>query len=107
MALQEFHSDKRPTLMLVYFVNGTDVGMIEGGGGPSLALKTFEDLWILGDALVQKFKRDESAHLHVLGLINHPHPAATEPFQNAIVGNCFADHRMVVMKSSLLERMVW
>ena len=96
LTLQQLHDDEPLALVLADLVNGTDVGMIEGGGGPSLALKTFEDLWILGDALVQKFKRDETAEAGVFGLVDHTHTAAADFFQNAVMRDRLADKGLQV-----------
>ena len=42
--LQQFHHDEGLPLELVNFVDGADVGMIEAGGGPGLALKSLQGL---------------------------------------------------------------
>jgi len=47
----------------------------------------------------------------VLGLVNHPHPAATELFDNAVMRNCLVDHRREsylseTVKSMNVERLV-
>src|SRR6516162_1043526 len=44
LPFQQFHSDERSTLKLVYVVNRADVGMIEGARGSGFALEAFQHL---------------------------------------------------------------
>src|ERR1700689_544649 len=43
-ALQTFHRDEAPAVLLADFVNGADVRMIQCRGGTSLAAETFKSL---------------------------------------------------------------
>jgi len=57
-----------------------------------LSLKSFQCLMLFGERLGQELEGDKTAELGVLGLIDHTHAAATELFQNAIVGDGLAGH---------------
>jgi hypothetical protein len=48
-------------------------------------LKSTERLGIPGYLLRKKLKRDETMQPGVLGLIDHPHPATAELFNDAIM----------------------
>ena len=61
--------------------------MIQGRGGTGFAPEAFEGLTVMGHIIRQEFQRDVTAKVFVLGFIYHAHPAATELFQNPIVGN--------------------
>jgi hypothetical protein len=42
--------------------------------------------------LRQKFQRDMTPEVEVLGLVNNTHPAAADSFQNAVVRDGLANH---------------
>ena len=58
-----------------------------GSGHPE-----FQGLRVLGHIVRQKFQGDESAENGVLILVDHSHPATTQPFNDAIVRDCLPDH---------------
>ena len=47
---------------------------------------------VLGDIVEEKFQCDKMAQLGVLSLINHPHAATAEFFNDAIVRDSLAEH---------------
>jgi hypothetical protein len=49
---------------------------------------------VLGKLLGQKFQADKTAQPNVLGLVHNPHAAATQLFQNAVMGDSSPDHEM-------------
>jgi hypothetical protein len=73
-------------------MNGADIGVIEGGSGLRLALKTGQRLGVFGNLVGQKLQGDEAMKAEVLSLIDHPHPATTELLDNAVVRDRLADH---------------
>jgi hypothetical protein len=73
-------------------VNGTDVGVVEGGGRTGFSLESFESLIVFGESFGQELEGHETAELSVLGLIHHTHTTAAELFQDAIVGNGRTNH---------------
>src|SRR5712692_3234349 len=78
-------------VMLANFVNGADVGMVQGGGSTSLPAKAFERLWVFGYILRQELQSDKATEFGVLGLVHHTHPAAPELLDDAVVRNGLAD----------------
>ena len=84
-AVQILHGDERFAAMVVNFVDGADVGMIQCRGGFRFALETAKRLRIFGHIVRQKFQRHETAELHIFSLVNHTHAATTEFFHDAVV----------------------
>ena len=93
LALEALHGDEGPTFLLSNFVDRAHAGMIQRRGSAGLAAETFQKLMILGKLLRQELERHAAAELRVFGLINYPHAARTELFQDAVVGNSGAGHR--------------
>jgi len=83
-AFHKFHDDKRVAGILADFVNGADVGMIQGGGGACFALKTPQSQGVAADGLGEEFEGDESAKLGIFGLMDDAH-RATQLFEDAEV----------------------
>ena len=61
LAFEVLHHDEARPLMFADFVNGADVGMIQGGRGAGFAAKTFEGLRVMRDIVGQKLEGDEAA----------------------------------------------
>jgi hypothetical protein len=57
------------------FVDGTDVGMIEGRGSTNLSPESFQRLRVFGEVHGKEFQSNETAKLGVLCLIDHTHAA--------------------------------
>ena len=91
LAFEVLHGDEGPSVFLGDFVNGADVGVIEGGGGAGFALEAFESGAIFGHIVGEEFQGDEATEGGVFGFVDHAHAAATEFFDNAIVGDGAAD----------------
>jgi hypothetical protein len=68
VALEKFHGDECAIFTLVDVVDGANVGVVESGGGASLATETFERLRIVSDVVGQEFQGDKGPGLlaHVL-----------------------------------------
>ena len=69
------------------FVDGADVGVIEGGGGAGFAAKALEGLRVVGDFVGEKFQGDEAAEFGVFGFEDHAHAAAADFVEDAVVGD--------------------
>src|ERR1700728_30070 len=91
-AVQKLHDNERLPLVLPNFVDGADVGMVQGRSGACFAAKTFQSLRNLRDIFRQKLEGDEAPKLGVLGLVNHTHAAAAQFLDNAVVRDGLADH---------------
>src|SRR5258708_34796451 len=70
-------------------MNRADVWMIQRRSGPRLACETLQRDGIAGQLFRQKLQRDHAAKLEVLGPIDHPHTAAANDVDDAIMGNLF------------------
>src|SRR5215813_10213707 len=84
LPLQILHGDEGLAFILADLVDGTDMGMVQSGGGARFALKTLQSLAVLGKMFREELQGDEAAELGVLGLINHTHPAATQLLEDAV-----------------------
>src|SRR5262249_20691925 len=78
--------------VLVDFVDGADVGMIQSRGAASLPLKAINPGLLPGKLIRQEFQGHLAPELAVFGLIDHAHPAAAEPLQNPIMRDNLAGH---------------
>ena len=78
--------------MLANFVDGADVGVIQGRGGTGFAAETFERLRVVGEFVGQKLQGYEAAKLVVFGLVDHAHPAPAQLVDNAVVRDGLTDH---------------
>jgi hypothetical protein len=78
--------------VLADFVDGTDIGMIQGGGSAGFAAKAFERLRVGSGGLRKKLDGNEAAELSVFGFVDLTHPAAAQHLDDAIVRDDLADH---------------
>src|SRR5581483_1837953 len=92
LAAQAFHDDEEMPFVLANFVDGANVGMVECRCGPCFAAKTLQRLRVLRSLFVKKLKRNEPAKRSVLRFVNHSHATSPEHLQDAVVGDCLADH---------------
>src|SRR5207302_731233 len=103
-AFEVLHHDEGLAIVLIDFVNGADVGMIESGSGARFTLKTLEGLGVGGDVLGKKFEGDEAAQLDVLGLIDNTHASAAEFLNDAVMGDGLADHGSAELRNLMFGR---
>ena len=92
LALQQLHRHERLALELTNVVNRADVGVVERGSRLGFAAEALQSLLIVRQSLGQELEGDEAIEARVLRLIHYPHAAATELFEDTIMGNCLADH---------------
>jgi hypothetical protein len=81
-------------ILFVNLVDGTNVGVVECRGSLCLALKASQCYRVFGHLIRQEFQSHETAELDVLGLVHDAHTAATQLFENAIMGNYLAYDRI-------------
>ncbi len=93
--VQVLHHDERAAVVLPNFVNGADVGMVEGGGCPGFASKALQCLGVLGHVLGQKLQRHRAPQHRIFRSINHTHPTARDLFEHTIVRDGLVDHCVV------------
>ena len=90
-ALEKLHGDKGRAVLVINFVNGTDVGMIEGRSSLSFSFETVQSLRVFGDVIGQELQGDKAAQLEVFSFVDHAHPATAKFLEDAVVGNRLAD----------------
>jgi hypothetical protein len=66
------------------FVDGANVGVIEGRYTSCFTAKTFEGMWVPGCALRQELQSDKPAKLNVLGFVDYTHATAPQFFQDTV-----------------------
>jgi len=87
LASEKFPGDESLAVLVVDFVNRADVWVIQSGNSLGLALETAEGLGISGYGFGKEFECNKTAELDVLGFLDHAHAAATEFFDDAVVGD--------------------
>ena len=63
-------------MLVVNFVDRTYVRMIQRGGGLGFALEAAKGLRVFGDLVRKELEGHEAAEFHILGFVDHTHPAA-------------------------------
>src|SRR5258707_923729 len=91
-AIQIFHGDEAPALVLADLVYRADVRVIEGGGSACLPAETLQRQCVLRDVVREKLQGRETAKDRVLGLVNHTHAAATKLLHDVVMRNGFVEH---------------
>ncbi len=91
-AIEKLHGDKGCAMLVVNFVDGTDVRMIQCRGSLGFPLETVESLRVFGYLIRQELESYKAAEFEILGLVNHTHAATTELFDNSVVRDGLADH---------------
>src|SRR5215471_16148075 len=66
--------------------------MIQSRGGPCFPAETFQRLRVRGQFIWQEFQSDKATEVEVLGLVNYPHPAATQLINDAVMRDGLAQH---------------
>ena len=89
--VQKLHGDERFAVLVVNFVDRADVGMVQCRGRLGFALETAECLRVFGYVVGQELEGHKAIELHVLGLVDHTHPAAAQLLDDAVMGEGFAD----------------
>jgi len=72
-------------------MDGADVGMIQGGSGPRLALESAQRFPVASQIVRQELEGDEATEPCVLRFVDHAHSAAAELRDDAVVGEGLAD----------------
>jgi hypothetical protein len=90
--------------VLADFIDGADVGVIQSRGSARFALEAFEGLVVAGNIVGQELQCHTAAEAEVFSFIDHTHPATTEFFQDAIVGDRLPGNRARVRHERILGR---
>ena len=92
LSLQLFHYDEGMAIVIFYFMNGADAGMVEHARRASFALEPLHGFMITGEIVGKKFYCNVAAKPSVFSLVHHSHAAATKFAKNSIVRDRLADH---------------
>src|ERR1700687_5600449 len=84
-AIQKFHGDERLAVLVVNFVDGADVGMIQCGGRLGYALKATECLRVFGYVVGQELEGHKATEFDILSLVDHTHPSAAQLLDDAVM----------------------
>ena len=87
LAFEALHREERLAFVLADFVDRANIRMVECGSGLRFALKTLERARIPSQVFRKEFQRDEAVQAGVFGFVDHTHPAAAKPLDDAVVGN--------------------
>ena len=90
--VEKLHRNEGLAVVLRDFVDGANVGMVQGRGGAGLSAKTFQRLRVVCHVLGQELQRDKAAEFGVLSLVHHTHPAAAKFLNDVVVRDGLADH---------------
>jgi hypothetical protein len=60
LTLQQLHGDEALAVVLGDFVDGADIGMVQGSRGSRFAQEAFESLLVSGNIAGEKFQRDDA-----------------------------------------------
>ena len=97
-AIQKFHGDEGIAGVFADVVNSADIGMIKCGRRLSLALKAVQGLGIAGDFIRKELQSHEPVQPRVFRFVDDAHPATTELFDDAVMGNGSPDHREKMLR---------
>src|ERR1700680_1440213 len=89
--VQKFHHDEGLAFTPADFVDGTNVGMIQGRCGTSFPAEAFERLRVSGNIFRQELQGDEATWFGVLSFIHHAHPTTAQLLNDALVRDGLAD----------------
>ena len=107
-AVEEFHGDEGPTVLLSDLVDGADVGMVQGRGRLGFALETGQRLGIFGHLIGKKFEGHEAVQGCVFGFVNDAHSAAAQLFYDEVMRDGLADHlgQVIRLEARLYSRFI-
>src|SRR6266404_1587722 len=91
VSFQQFHRNEGLPLVLFDLVNRADVGMIQSRCCLRLTFKALERELIIGHPFRQKLERHMTAQFEIFRLEDHPHTAAPDDLEYAIVGDFLPD----------------
>src|ERR1700730_6733660 len=91
-AIQKRHHAERLPILLVDFMNCSDICMVQSRSGLCFTAKAAQDLSISGHFVGQKLQRNKAIEFGVLGFEYYAHPAGAQLLDDAIVQDGLADH---------------
>ena len=87
LPLYQLHRNVVSGTVLSNFVDGNDIGVVEGRGGFGLTAKPYQVHGILSDLFRKNLQCHEAVQTGILGLVHHPHPAASGFFDQPVMSD--------------------
>ena len=91
-AFELLHHNERMAAVVLDVVNGADAGMVQLRSGARFAHEAVQGLAVLGHFFGDELQGNMARQARVFGLIHHAHATTAQFSENAIVGDCLADH---------------
>ncbi len=79
-------------MLVINFVDRTNVGMVQCRRSFRFALKAAEGLRVFGYVVGQELQCHKATEFEILSLVHHAHAAAAEPLHDAVMRDGLADH---------------
>ena len=79
--------------MLLNFVDGADIGVVQCRGGLGFTLKTLEGNRITGEFLWQKLQRYQPTQFEILAFEHHSHATAPDDIDYAVMRDLLSNER--------------
>jgi len=79
-------------MLIVNFVDGADVRMIQRRSSLGLALKAAERLRVFAYIVGQELQSHEAAEFQILSLVHNAHAPAAQFLENAVMRDGVVDH---------------
>ncbi len=90
-AIQKLHGDEGLAMLVINFVDGADVGMIQRGSGLGFTFEAGQGLRIIGNVVREELQGDKAVQFYVFGFVDHTHASAAEFLDDAVVRDGLAD----------------
>ncbi len=90
-AVEKLHGDEHIAMLIVNFIDGTNVRVVQCGGGLGFALEPAERLRVFGYVVRQEFERDKAIEFDVLSLVHHAHATAAKLVHDTIMRDVSPD----------------
>ena len=99
LSVEKLHRNEGLAFLFADFIDGANVGVVQGGSSLRLALEAGQRLSAAGNIVGQKFERNGTMKLGVRRFINHTHAAPTEFFEDAVMRDNLANHGLGLAQS--------
>src|SRR5208282_4610246 len=92
LAFQQLHRNERLAAVVLYSVDGADVGMIKGRRGAGFEQKTLQRGGIAGKIRREKLQGHATSEAEILGFVNYAHSTAAELAGDSVMRDSLPDH---------------
>ncbi len=85
LSLDELHDEEGDSVDLIDFVDGGDVGVVDGGGAAGLAHEAAATVGVVGQFRGQDLDGDVAVELRVEGLVDDPHAPLADLLEEVVL----------------------